>query len=96
MKYLLTIILGVLLLSGLAHATTYNASTCSVSDVQTALNSVSQTSDIVIVPAGNCTWTTSATIPCFAFTFQTTGTPNSQGANTGAPVITVNSFNLWS
>lgn len=43
------------------QAQTINAATCSSTDVQNALNSVSSDGTMVGVPAGNCTWTTTVT-----------------------------------
>lgn len=45
-----------LLIPSSANATTINAATCSLSDVQTAVNSAATTGDTVQVPSGNCTW----------------------------------------
>ena len=45
-----------------ADAATIYASSCSRSDVQAAMNSAS-TGDTVVVPAGQCTWNGSVTIP---------------------------------
>jgi hypothetical protein len=52
-----------LLLSSLfyADAQTINAASCNESDVAKALSSVTADGTTVIVPAGNCTWTTSLT-----------------------------------
>ena len=45
-----------------ANSATINAASCSQVDVQTAINSASD-GDIVIVPAGNCIWTSTVFIP---------------------------------
>lgn len=42
----------------LAHAQTINAASCSSSDVQSALNSVTASTTTVTIPAGACHWTT--------------------------------------
>lgn len=39
------------------YAQIINAASCSQSDVQTALNSVTATTTTVNIPAGTCTWT---------------------------------------
>lgn len=66
MKRITTGIILALLLSVLfgarAHATTTTAASCSASDVQTAINNAG-TGDIVTVPGGSCTWTSSVSIP---------------------------------
>jgi len=46
---------GFLAFSGISHAATINASSCSQSDVQSAVNAASN-GDIVQVPSGNCIW----------------------------------------
>ena len=51
-----------LFLNGIGHAATINAATCSLADVQSAVNSA-VTGDTVKVPAGSSTWTTYVTIP---------------------------------
>lgn len=57
MRYLVWLIV---LSSGLlSHAATINAASCSQSDVQKAINSASA-GDTVVVPAGTCTYTTTA------------------------------------
>jgi hypothetical protein len=49
------------LFSTAVEAQTINAASCNASDVQKALNSVSADGATVVVPAGNCTWTTTVT-----------------------------------
>lgn len=44
-----------------AHAGTYNAASCSQPDVQSAVNAASD-GDIITVPGGNCSWTSTLTI----------------------------------
>ena len=57
MRYLVWLIV---LSSGLlSHAATINAASCSQTDVQKAINSASA-GDTVVVPAGTCTYTTTA------------------------------------
>lgn len=48
--------------SAAAAAATVNASSCSSSSVQSAVNAASS-GDTVVVPPGNCSWTTSVNIP---------------------------------
>lgn len=60
-RYFITIVLCsfILCLAMLpASAATINAASCNASDVQTAMNAASA-SDIVAIPAGTCSWTTS-------------------------------------
>src|SRR5262245_15963066 len=44
-----------------AQAATRTAASCNVNDVQNAINA-SQDGDVVLVPAGNCTWSWGVTI----------------------------------
>jgi hypothetical protein len=49
-----------------ARAATYNAASCNLSDVQTAINSESAhpaNGDVIVIPAGTCTW--NSTLPPF-------------------------------
>jgi len=62
------------------RATTINALSCSRADVLAAL-SIANNNDTVIVPAGNCTWTASASI---------THGITLQGAGQGVSTITLN------
>lgn len=52
----LVIVVACLLLARSASATTYNAATCSNTDVQTAVN-MATAGDTVTIPAGACAWT---------------------------------------
>jgi hypothetical protein len=74
------VIILVLLSGGLAHATTYNAASCSNTDVQAAIN-LAVDGDTVTVPAGGCTWTSIAIVHAIIF----------QGAGSGALTVTLNS-----
>jgi hypothetical protein len=62
--FLFVIASGIMLAAGV-QAQTINAASCSESAVQSALNSVSQSSATVNIPAGTCTWTSgiSYTVP---------------------------------
>ena len=67
-KFVKSLTLAILLcvFSGIPlGAQTINAASCNTSDVQTALNSVTQSSATVNIPAGRCTWTSAIafTIP---------------------------------
>jgi hypothetical protein len=64
------------------HATTYTADSCSSSDVQTAFNSATHDGDIVTVPPGSCTWTSTVAPPCSSWTLE--------GSGAGSTNITVN------
>jgi hypothetical protein len=81
------------------RAQTINAASCNSSDVQTALNKVSQSSATVIIPAGTCTWTsgiaftvpsgtTSLTVQGAGAQFAATGGSSTVG--TDSTVITDN------
>lgn len=48
--------------TGDAKAAIINATSCSSADIQDAVNAASD-GDIVMVPAGNCTWTSGLSIP---------------------------------
>lgn len=75
------VLLLLLLFAAPSEAATINAASCSAADVQTAINSASQ-GDTVLVPSGNCTWSTnSVEIP------NTKGI-TLQGAGIGKTVIT--------
>lgn len=54
--------LMLLCLATTARAASINATSCSNSDVQTAINSAVN-GDIVLIPAGTCAWTAQVTIP---------------------------------
>jgi hypothetical protein len=58
MKLKFTVAILILWLGSLpVHGATINAPSCSVSDVQSAINSASS-GDTVVVPSGSCTWST--------------------------------------
>lgn len=67
----------------MAEAQTINASSCSSSDVQSALNQVSANGATVVVPSGSCTWTSAVSLSSsYSFTLQgqsTVATTNAQG-----------------
>jgi len=52
---------GCLLINGIGHAATINASSCSQSDVLSAINS-SNTGDTVVIPSGTCSWSASVAV----------------------------------
>ncbi len=63
LKYLIfTLILSSFSYIDSAYSETINASSCSQSAVQSAVD-IADDGDTVIVPAGNCTWTSTVTIP---------------------------------
>src|SRR5215475_2695293 len=77
MKYFLTLLC--LLYSTSLYATTLTSPTCQQTDVQNTVNS-SNDGDTVIVPAGTCTWGTSAALLVWkSITFQ--------GAGVGSTII---------
>src|SRR5262245_56530212 len=55
-----------------AAAATINASSCSRDNVQSAINSA-RDGDIVVIPAGNCTWSSTVTINDKSITLQGAG-----------------------
>src|SRR6516225_6521372 len=65
------------LVSATAHAATYPAASCNESDVQAAYNTEQATpadGDIIAIPAGTCTWTTTLNIsPANSLTIQGAG-----------------------
>lgn len=80
--------------------TTINAATCSQTDVQTAINSAVE-GNTVIIPAGNCPWTSGVTISGKGITVQGAGagrvvayslTPLTIG--TGAKSLTISPTNV--
>ena len=77
---LLTLALGgIMFLTGNARAATISASSCSRADVQTAINSALG-GDTVVIPAGNCTWTSGVAINGKGIRLQ--------GQNKGSVIIT--------
>jgi hypothetical protein len=81
-KFLSPLVLFLLSAPFGAHAQTINASSCSATDVQSALNSVASSGTTVVIPAGNCTWTTTVT---YNQTFSTTIQGQSKVTGTCAP-----------
>jgi hypothetical protein len=69
------------------HAQTINAATCSNTDVQAALNSVTADGAVVNVPAGTCTWSAAVNYTqVFSTTIQ--GQSTCTGTGTQTPVCT--------
>src|ERR1700688_3196580 len=56
-----------------AYAATVVAASCSSSDVQAALNSVTADGATVTVPSGTCTWTFPVSMPGHSITLQGSG-----------------------
>ena len=54
------------------NAATIHATSCSQSDMQSAISSASD-GDMIIVPSGNCTWTSAVTLSGKAITIQGAG-----------------------
>ena len=46
----------------IAHAATITATSCSAANVQSAINSANN-GDVVTIPGGTCTWSSTVTIP---------------------------------
>jgi hypothetical protein len=78
------LLLGVLLGcgTGLSSAVTIPAASCSDAHVQAAINSSTSATDIVTVPAGNCTWNTTVVVDGKGLTVR--------GAGIGQTTITDN------
>lgn len=71
-RFVLSLVLCLFLCIHGAYAGTINAASCSSANVQTAINSAS-TGDTVLVPAGNCTWSTPVNITNKGITLQGAG-----------------------
>src|SRR5215472_6798519 len=92
------------LFSVTAQAATYTAASCNESDVQAAY-ATEQTSpqdgDVIAIPAGTCTWTSTWTLsPANSITFQGAGAEysNSGGSSTGGSdqtIINTNAQTWW-
>jgi hypothetical protein len=66
---------------------TFTAASCNRSDVNAVINGPTHTAvngDIIIIPAGTCTWTSGITITGVGIDITGTGTPNSGGGTSGA------------
>jgi hypothetical protein len=73
---LLFAILLSLLFARVAQAQTINAASCSSTDVQNALNSVTTDGTTVVIPSGTCTWSSQVTYnQAFSTTIQGAGNP---------------------
>jgi hypothetical protein len=81
---------------------TYTAASCNLSDVNAVINGPTHTAgngDVIIIPAGSCTWTSGISVSGKGITIKGTGTPNSTPSTTGASAsctqtaITVNNVN---
>ena len=74
-----------------ARAANITAASCSSFDVQAAINSAAH-SDVVIVPPGNCTWTTTVTIASKGITLRGAGIDltniTDQGSGGSALIVT--------
>lgn len=111
----LTIVLGVIFLAGCASchkttvlkASTVTAANCNQASVNAVINGPTHTAvdgDIIVIPAGSCTWSTSPgiTIPNnIGITITGTGTPNATAstfgpsASCGATSITVSGITVF-
>lgn len=88
-KYLiLMFLLCNLICASRGEAATINAASCSLSDVQAAINSASD-GDTVRVPAGNCTWSSTLSITDKSFILQGAGIDNTKITSSGTAVIRV-------
>jgi hypothetical protein len=64
------------------HAQTINAASCSSTDVQNALNSVTTDGSTVVIPGGSCTWTTQVTYnQAFSTTIRGAGNPTGSSSD---------------
>jgi hypothetical protein len=77
----------------LIHADTYTAASCNYSDVRAVINGPTHTAvngDVIQIPAGTCTWTSTLSI-AVGITVTGSGTPNSSPSTFGAgtPTTTI-------
>ena len=87
-RALFTLFADIVLLCSPAWATTYNAATCSQTDVQTAINSTSN-GDTVIIPAcSSANWSSGITISGKGIDITGSGTPNTGSGTVGAGTST--------
>jgi hypothetical protein len=83
MRLIITYLISILTLFATnTYAATINAASCSLANVQSAINSAAN-GDTVMVPAGSCTWASNISIP------NTKGI-TLQGAGSGQTIITTN------
>jgi len=69
---------------------TYNANSCSYSDVNAVVNGPTHKAvngDIIQIPAGTCTWTTTLTVSGVGITIMGSGTQNSLPSQFGAGTV---------
>ena len=72
-------------------AGTFTAATCNQADVNTIINGPTHTAvdgDIIVIPAGICTWTSSVAISSVGITIHGSGTPNTTPSTFGAGTVT--------
>jgi hypothetical protein len=77
------------LISTLAHAGTYNAASCNYSDVNAVINGPTHTAvagDIIQIPSGSCTWTSTLSVSA-NITIEGTGTPNTLPSQFGSGTL---------
>jgi hypothetical protein len=73
--------------SCVAFAGTYTAATCNYSDVNAVINGpthVAANGDVIVIPAGTCTWTSGIAFSGIGFTIEGQGTPNTGPSTVGA------------
>ncbi len=99
-KWLSLAIVTAWLVAGRVAAQTISAASCNTSDVQTALNSVTQSSATVNIPAGTCSWTSgiSYSVPSGTTSLVIQGAgaeyANTGGASTAGTDETIISVNV--
>ena len=84
-------VLCLLCASGFAWAGTYTAATCDYSDVKAIINGPKHKAvngDVIVIPAGTCTWTTGITISGIGITIEGQGTPKTGASTVGAGTST--------
>src|SRR3990172_7120909 len=90
------IIFSFILLSGSGQAATYTATTCSDSDVKSAI-SIASSGDTVLVPAGSCEWSASSPVAINkSITLQGNGIDSTVISTTGTSYTNVVSINAAS
>jgi hypothetical protein len=77
-----------LLFSGGADAATSNAASCSSANVQSAINAASN-GDVVVVPAGSCTWSSQVRISGKSLTLQGAGVDRTNITDSAGGALTV-------
>lgn len=88
MPGILSFLLLLLALSTAAVAGTFTAATCNVADVNSVINGPTHTAvdgDVIVIPAGSCTWASGVVVPTgIGITLTGVGSPTADPTVTGA------------